>query len=113
MSEILFELKLKKLKKKGERYKQLKKIENDYADYIPKYKAKKKKKVSNIVLAVVIIAVLAYTIASFWLTYVRGVSVDPTLTTCFYTFFGSELCMLAGIKLGKTIKGEDKHDGES
>ena len=70
-------------------------------------KKKKKMKVSNIMLVVVIVAILTYTIASFWLTYVSGVSVDSTLTTCFYTFFGSELFLLAGIKTSKVLKGID------
>ena len=113
MSEILFELKLKRLKKKIERCKKLKKFEKDYADYIPKLREKKKRKVSNIVLAVSILAVLIYTIASFWLMYKTGVSVDSTLTTCFYAFFTGEIFVLAGIKLGKTIKGENKNDGEN
>lgn len=29
---------------------------------------------------------------------------DPTLTTCVYSFFGSELLMLAGIRVSKVVK---------
>ena len=64
-------------------------------------------------LVVVIVAITIYTIASFWLTYVSGVVVDSTLTTCFYAFFGSELFLLAGIKTSKVLKGRSYEDSIS
>lgn len=107
MSEKRFNKKLEKIKKQGERYKQEKELRDAYAQYVPD---KKKRKVTNIMLTIVIIAVVTYTIASFWLAYVSGITVDSTLTTCVYTFFGSELFLLAGIKTSKVLKGYDKEE---
>lgn len=102
MTDKRFKKKLAKIHKQGERYKQEKELRDAYAKYYPD---KKKKKVSNIVLVIVIIAVVVYTIANFWLAYQTGSYMDSTLTTCFYTFFGSELFLLAGIRTSKIIKG--------
>lgn len=104
LSNIIFNLRMKLIRQKGERYKREKRIRDAYAEYWPD---RKKRKTANIVLAVVIVVILIYTIANFWLVYVRGVSIDPTLTTCFYTFFGSELLFTAGIKCAKVFKGND------
>ena len=101
MTDKQFKRKLNKIKKRGERMKQEYELKEMYSQYVPE---KKKRKVSNIVLTIVVVAILAYTIASFWLTYAVGVSIDSTLTTCFYTFMGSELFILAGIKTSKIIK---------
>ena len=101
MTDKQFQKKLAKIQKRGERYKQEKELRDKYVDYVPEHK---KRKVSNIILAIVIVIIVAYTVASFWLTYVTGVSIDPTLTTCVYSFFGSELLLLAGIRITKTIK---------
>ena len=49
--------------------------------------------------------IILYTAASFHVTYMRGVQMDPTLTTCVYSFFGGELLLLAGLKVTKDIKG--------
>lgn len=102
MGDILFQIKLIMIKKRGERYKREKAIRDAYAEYLPD---RKKRKTSNIVLAISIGTVLLYTIASFWIVYVRGISMDPTLTTCVYAFFGSELLILAGIKGVKVVTG--------
>ena len=101
MTDKQFKRKLNKIKKRGERMKQEYELKETYAKYLPE---RKKRKVSNILLAVVVSAIVAYTIASFWLAYVVGVSIDSTLTTCFYTFMGSELFLLAGIKTSKILK---------
>jgi hypothetical protein len=101
LSNILFHLRLRRIKRKGERYKREKRIRDAYAQYWPE---KNKKKVSNIVLAVSICTIIIYTAASFWITYIRGISMDPTLTTCVYSFFGGELLMIAGIRVSKVIK---------
>ena len=101
MTDKQFKRKLNKIKKRGERMKQEYELKEIYAQYVPE---RKKRKVSNILLAVVVTAIVAYTVASFWLTYVVGVSIDSTLTTCFYTFMGSELFLLAGIKTSKILK---------
>ena len=102
MSDKRFQKKLDRLRKQGKRYKREKEVRDAYAKYAPE---KREKKVSNIMLVVAVTAITIYTIASFWLTYVSGISVDPTLTTCFYTFWGSELLMLAGMKTSKILKG--------
>ena len=100
MGDIFFQIKLIMIKNRGERYKREKALKDAYAEYLPD---KKKRKTSNVVLAISIYTVLIYTIASFWIVYVRGVSMDPTLTTCVYSFFGGELLILAGIKGVKVI----------
>lgn len=104
MNDQKFQRKLEKLKVQGERYKQVKEIMDEYGDFFPKKKAKK---VSNIMLVISVIAIVLYTAANFWLGAFNGTYMDPTLTTCFYTFWGSELFLLAGIKTGKIIKGTD------
>lgn len=57
-------------------------------------------------LAIVVSAIIIYTVASFWIQYRTGIPVDATLTTCFYTFWGSELLALTGIKISKVFKPE-------
>lgn len=104
MNDKKFKEKLKKIKKRGERWKQEKELVDAYSKYIPE---RKKRKVSNIILVVVIIAVVAYTIASFILQYKTGIEVSSTLTTCFYTFFGTEILVLAGIKVSKVKHGSE------
>lgn len=64
----------------------------------------KKNKVSNIMLVVVIVAIIGYTVANFWLQYVAGVEVSPTLTNAWFSFWGVEIFALAGIKITKVIK---------
>lgn len=61
-------------------------------------------------LVVIVIAISLYTIANLWITYTTGVSIDSTLTTCFYAFWGSELIALATLKTSKIIKGTDKEN---
>ena len=104
MSTDKFKKKLLKIKRKGERQKVKYELEAKYAQYYPN----KKRKVSNIMLTIIVLAITAYTVANFWLTYATGVAMDPTLTTCFYTFWGSELIALATLKTSKIIKGTDK-----
>ena len=102
MSLKRFKNKMRKLRVQGERYKTEKQIMDAYAEYWPE---SKKKKVSNIMLAVSVVCILAYTIASFAIQYFTGMEISSTLTTCFYTYFGGELFLLAGIKTAKVIKG--------
>ena len=110
MREKLFQWKLKRIEKRGERWKQEYELKENYAQYIPE---RKKRKVSNILLVVVVASIFMYTAASFWLTYVVGMSIDSTLTTCFYTFMGSELFLLAGIKISKVRNSShDESDSE-
>lgn len=68
---------------------------------------KQKKKVSNIMLVVVCTMIILYAVANFILQYFTGTETSPTLTTAWFTFWGSELFCLAGIKVSKVIKGDD------
>lgn len=104
MREKLFKLKLKRIKVRGERYKREYEAKKKYSQYVPE---RKKRKVSNILLVVVVVAIVSYTVANLWITYATGMSVDSTLTTCFYAFFSSELFLLAGIKLSKIKNRQD------
>ena len=61
----------------------------------------KQKKVSNIMLIVIIIAITLYAAADFILQYFTSIEVSPTLTTCWFAFWGTELVALAAIKTSK------------
>lgn len=100
MFEKLFQKRLKRIEKRGERQKAKQEVIQKCAEYYPS----NKRKVSNVMLVVVVIAITIYTVASFWLTYVTGVSIDSTLTTCFYAFWTSEVVALMGIKCSKVFK---------
>ena len=104
MSNKKFQKKLAKIRKNGERYKQEYELRQQYDKYVPD---KKKKKVSNVMLAIIVIAIVSYAVANFILQYVMGVEISPTLTTCWYTFWGSEIVALAAIKCSKT---KHEHD---
>ena len=104
MNTERFKRKLRKIRRQGEMYKKEKEVRDAYAEYWPD---RKKRKVSNIMLAVSVIAIAFYTVASFWIQYKTGIPVDSTLTTCFYAFFGSELIALTTLKTSKIIKGAD------
>jgi hypothetical protein len=66
---------------------------------------KQKKKVSNIMLVIVCIMIILYAAANFALQYFTSIEVSPTLTTAWFSFWGGEILCLAGIKIGKIIKG--------
>lgn len=68
----------------------------------PKPKAKVKKHFANYVVYVSLTAILMYTAVGFILQFAMGIEPSPTLTTCFYSFFGVELASLALIKHTKT-----------
>lgn len=104
MKEKLFQWKLNRLKKRGERYRREYEIKSEYAQYVPE---RKKRKVSNILLVVAVAAITIYTVANLWITYTTSASIDSTLTTCFYTFWGSELFLLAGIRVSKIKNNYD------
>ena len=76
------------------------------------YYPSKRRKVSNIMLVVIVTAITLYTVASFWLTYVSGVSIDSTLTTCFYGFWTREIVVLAGIRASKVFKARKNDNDE-
>ena len=70
-------------------------------------KNKTKKKVSNVMLVVVCIMIFLYTAASFLVQYHTGVEMSATLTTAWFTFWGTELFALAGLRISKVLKGEN------
>ena len=94
-----FKRKLRKIKRQGEQYKMEKKLRDAYAEYWPD---RKKRKVSNIMLVAIIVALVGYVIASFWLQYVTGIAIDPTITTCWFGFWTVEIIALTTIKNNKT-----------
>ena len=102
-----FKKKLRKIKKQGERQKAKYELESQYAQYYPH---KNGKKVSNVMLVAIVFSIVAYTVASFWLAYSTGTSIDSTLTTCFYGFWTVEACALAGIKISKVRKEPTEED---
>lgn len=104
MREKLFQWKMKRLRKRGERYRREYEFKKAYAKYLPE---RKKRKVSNMLLLVAVIAIIAYTVANIWVTYTTGTTIDPTLTTCFYAFWTSEIFALMGIKLSKVKSNYD------
>lgn len=110
MSDKKFQKKLAKMEKEGERLKQEAELKAKYEQYEPK---KEKKKVSNIMLTIIVTCILAYTVASFWLTYATGASIDSTVTTCFFAFWGGEIISLATIKATKIIKGTDNKQNDA
>ena len=67
---------------------------------------KTKRKVSNIMLVLICTMIILYTAASFALQYFVSVEISPTLTTAWFTFWGTELVALAAIKTTKVIRGE-------
>jgi hypothetical protein len=51
--------------------------------------------------------ITAYTVADFLLQYYTSIEVSPTLTTAWFTFWGSELLMITGIKISKVVTHRD------
>ena len=100
------------IKLRGERYKKEQEVRDAYAAYWPD---KKQKKVSNIMLVVIVVAIVSYTIASFWLQYRTGIPVDATLSTLYYAFWTVELVSLTTIKNHKTRYGpnDDSNNDET
>ena len=67
----------------------------------PKLKRWRKKHFADYVVFVSLAAVAIYTTTAFILQFSGQGEVSPTLTTCFYSFFGVELASLALIKHSK------------
>lgn len=59
-------------------------------------------KFNKLIVLLSIVAIISYTIAAILLQKYTMTELSPTLTTCFYTFFGTELLGLAGIKIYDT-----------
>lgn len=111
MEDKRFQKKLEKIKKNGERQKAKMEMEAKYAEYYPH---KQGKKVSNVMLAVIVIMITLYVIASFILQFFTSVEISSTLTTCWFAFWTAEIISLAGIKISKVRKEQmdDEEDGE-
>ncbi len=61
-----------------------------------------KPKFNKIIVSLSIVAIISYTVAAILLQKNTMTELSPTLTTCVYAFFGTELLGLAGIKMCDT-----------
>lgn len=61
-----------------------------------------KPKFNKVIVSVSVIAIILYTVAAILLQRYTMMELSPTLTTCVYAFFGTELLGLAGIKIYDT-----------
>ena len=61
-----------------------------------------KPKFNKVIVSLSIVAIILYTIAAILLQKYIMMELSPTLTTCVYAFFGTELLGLAGIKIYDT-----------
>ena len=61
-----------------------------------------KPKFNKLIVTLSIVAIIAYTVAAILLQKYIMMELSPTLTTCVYAFFGTELLGLAGIKICDT-----------
>lgn len=59
-------------------------------------------KFNKLVVILSIVAIISYTVAAILLQKYTMTELSPTLTTCVYGFFGTELLGLAGIKIFDT-----------
>lgn len=59
-------------------------------------------KFNKLIVFICIAAIISYTIAAILLQKYTLIELSPTLTTCVYAFFGTELLGLAGIKICDT-----------
>lgn len=59
-------------------------------------------KFNKLIVLLSIVAIIAYTVAAILLQKCIMMELSPTLTTCVYGFFGTELLGLAGIKIFDT-----------
>lgn len=59
-------------------------------------------KFNKLIVISSIAAIIAYTIAAIFVQIYTQAELSPTLTTCVYSFFGTELLGLAGIKIFDT-----------
>ena len=61
-----------------------------------------KLKFNKLIVLFSIVAIISYTVAAILLQKYTMTELSPTLTTCVYAFFGTELLGLAGIKIHET-----------
>ncbi len=62
----------------------------------------KKPKTSTLILALACVMAIGYAIVDIVLQWKLNIEMSPTLTGCWYTFWGVELINLANIKNTKT-----------
>lgn len=62
-------------------------------------KKNQKRKFSKTVVVFCIAFIVFYTIIQVYLNYKLGVELSPTLTTCVYAFFGTELSACAFVRV--------------
>lgn len=67
-------------------------------------KQKKRMNTSTKVLIASIVAVVAFTVASFILQFTTGAEISSTLTEYWYKFWTTEIIVLSGIKVSKVFK---------
>lgn len=65
----------------------------------------KKPKTSTVILILACVMAVAYAMADILLQIYINVEISPTLTGCWYTFWGVELINLANIKNKKIQNG--------
>lgn len=56
-------------------------------------------KFNKIIVLLCIVAIISYTVAAILLQKCTSMELSPTLTTCVYGFFGTELLGMAGIRI--------------
>lgn len=100
MKDNFFNKKIERIRRCGEQQKEIYKLQQEYNQYYP---SKNGMRVSNLVLIVVIIAILLYTAAAFYLQFTTGMEISSTLTALWYTFWTTEVLVLGGIKISKVI----------
>lgn len=71
---------------------------------------KKKGLFSKILVAFIVAQVLVYTYVNMYLSYKVSLEISPTLTSCFFAFFGLEAGILGMIKNTKTKKGSEANE---
>ena len=71
-----------------------------FMKYIKKKLRKWKKiKFSKKIVMLCILFILLYTVVQTYLSYVLQIELSPTLTTCVYAFFGTELAATAILRV--------------
>ena len=75
---------------------------------------KRKKHFSDYIVAAAIAAIALYTLAAVILQFCGSAEISGTLTTCWFSFWTTEIAALAAIKGGKVKHGSKKtNDSES
>ena len=102
-----FDKKLAEIQKKNKQIEYREKLRDEKRKYSFFYNLFIDMKTSNKLLFVSVLAIIAFTVFSLFMQYTTGIEVSSTLTTCWFSFFGGEITLLAGIKVSKVIKGNN------